>query len=61
MRLICSSLPVNGALLYGQYDVHEKIKCFQDCILLNACQKYFQNAILQYFRPALNYHLSLRP
>ena len=37
---------------------------FQDQLLLNAGQKYcrmLQESILQYFRPALSYHLSLRP
>ena len=37
---------------------------FQDRLLLNAGQKYcrmLQESILQYFRPSLSYHLSLRP
>ena len=37
---------------------------FQDQFLLNAGQKYcrmLQESILQYFRPSLSYHLSLRP
>ena len=37
--------------------------CFQDRLLLNAGQKYcrmLQESILQYFRPSLSYHLSLR-
>ena len=37
---------------------------FQDQLLLNAVQKYcrmLQESILQYFRPSLSYHLSLRP
>ena len=37
---------------------------FQDRLSLNASQKYcrmLQESILQYFRPALSYHLSLRP
>ena len=37
---------------------------FQDRLLLNASQMYckiFQRIILQYFRPALKYPLSLRP
>ena len=37
---------------------------FQDCLLLNAGQKYcrmLHESILQYFRPSLSYHLSLRP
>ena len=37
---------------------------FQDRLLLNAGQKYCrmsQESILQYFRPSLSYHLSLRP
>ena len=37
---------------------------FQDQLLLNAGQKYcrmLQESILQYFRPSISYHLSLRP
>ena len=36
---------------------------FQDRLSLNAGQKYcmLQESILQYFRPSLSYHLSLRP
>ena len=37
---------------------------FNTCLLLNAGQKYCrmpQESILQYFRPSLSYHLSLRP
>ena len=37
---------------------------FQDRLSLNAAQKYcrmLQESILQYFRPSLSYHLSLRP
>ena len=37
---------------------------FQDRLSLNAGQKYcrmLQESILQYFRPSLRYHLSLRP
>ena len=37
---------------------------FQDQLSLSAGQKYcrmLQESILQYFRPALSYHLSLRP
>ena len=37
---------------------------FQDRLLLNAGQKYcrmLQESILQYFRPSLSYHISLRP
>ena len=37
---------------------------FQDQLSLNAGQKYcriLQESILQYFRPSLSYHLSLRP
>ena len=37
---------------------------FQDRYSLNAGQKYcrmLQESILQYFRPSLSYHLSLRP
>ena len=37
---------------------------FQDLLSLNAGQKYcrmLQESILQYFRPSLSYHLSLRP
>ena len=37
---------------------------FQDLLSLNAGQKYcrmLQESILQYFLPALSYHLSLRP
>ena len=37
---------------------------FQDQLSLNAGQKYcrmLQESILQYFRPALSYHLSLSP
>ena len=37
---------------------------FQDRLLLNAGQKYcrmLQESILQYYRPASSYHLSLRP
>ena len=37
---------------------------FQDRLSLNAGQKYcrmFLESILQYFRPSLSYHLSLRP
>ena len=36
----------------------------QNSLLLNAGQKYcrmLQESILQYFQPALSYHLSLRP
>ena len=36
----------------------------QDRLSLNAGQKYcrmLQGSILQYFQPALSYHLSLRP
>ena len=42
----------------------DKREDFQDWISLNAGQKYcrmLQGSILQYFRPALSYHLSLRP
>ena len=35
-------------------------KGFQDRLLLNAGQKYYRMLILQYFRPSLSYHLSLR-
>ena len=37
---------------------------FQDQLLLNAGQKYcsmLQESILQYFRPSLSYHLSVKP
>ena len=37
---------------------------FEDQLSLNAGQNYcrmLQESILQYFRPALSYHLSLRP
>ena len=37
---------------------------FQEQLSLNAVQKYcrmLQESILQYFRPSLSYHLSLRP
>ena len=37
---------------------------FQDRLSLNARQKYcrmLKESILQYFRPAISYHLSLRP
>ena len=37
---------------------------FQDRLSLSAGQKYcrmLQESILQYFRPSLSYHLSLRP
>ena len=37
---------------------------FSRPIIANAGQKYFkmlQESILQYFRPSLSYHLSLRP
>ena len=37
---------------------------FEDQLSLNAGQKYcrmLQESILQYFRPSLSYHLSLRP
>ena len=37
---------------------------FQDRLSLNAGQKYcrmLKESILQYFRPSLSYHLSLRP
>ena len=37
---------------------------FQDRLSFNAGQKYcrmLQESILQYFRPSLSYHLSLRP
>ena len=37
---------------------------FQDRLWLNADQKYYRmllESILQYFRPSLSYHLSLRP
>ena len=36
---------------------------FQDRLSLNACQKYcrmLQESILQYFRPSLSYHLSVK-
>ena len=33
---------------------------FQDRLSLNAGQKYCRMSILQYFRPSLSYHLSLR-
>ena len=38
--------------------------CFQEIFLLNAGQKHCRmitESILQYFRPSLSYHLSLRP
>ena len=34
---------------------------FQGRLSLNAGQKYCRMSILQYFRPSLSYHLSLRP
>ena len=33
---------------------------FQDRIMLNAGQKYCRIRLLQYFRPSLSHHLSLR-
>ena len=34
---------------------------FQDGLSLNAGHKYCRKSILQYFRPSLSYHMSLRP
>ena len=39
-------------------------KYFKDRLMLNAGQMYcrmLQESILQYFRPSLSYHMSLRP
>ena len=54
---MCTAKPV----LSGHSKRRPKIG-FQDRLWLNAGQKLLQNeSILQYFRPALSYHLSLRP
>ena len=50
-------------VLSGHSKRRQKIG-FQGQLLLNAGQKYcrmLQESILQYFRPSLSYHLSLRP
>ena len=55
--------PTVKPVLSGHLKQRPKIG-FQDPLLLNTVQKYcrmLQESILQYFRPSLSYHLSLRP
>ena len=63
--------PPHSCLLYSKTGLKRPLKrrlkiVFQDRLLLNAGQKYCrmlqgeQESILQYFRPSLSYHLSLR-
>ena len=62
MRFDCNTYTVKP-VLSGHLKTRPKIG-FQDQLSLNAGQKYcrmLQESILQYFQPALNYHLSLRP
>ena len=53
---------IDNCLGSEQFSGYSKtcLKRFLDRLSLNAGQKYCRS-ILQYFRPSLSYHLSLRP